>query len=47
MLAKGIIALVVFCQPIEGVIRIISLRKADREEQGEYEAAIQNGLDAD
>jgi uncharacterized protein len=47
MLAKGIIALVVFCQPIEGVIRIISLRKADREEQGEYEAAIQNGLEAD
>lgn len=46
MLAGGTLAFVVFSEPTPEVIRIISLRKADHEERGEYEAAIQNGLEA-
>jgi len=39
-------AFVAFAQHPDGTIRIISLRKADREERKEYEKAIQNGLEA-
>jgi uncharacterized protein len=45
MLASGAFAFVVFSEPMQDVIRIISLRKADHEERGKYEKAIQNGLD--
>jgi uncharacterized protein len=44
MLARGTIAFVVFSEPIQGLIRIISLRRADHEERKEYEKAIKNGL---
>jgi uncharacterized protein len=37
----------VFTEPRENVIRIISLRKANREEQSRYEQAIKNELGSD
>jgi uncharacterized DUF497 family protein len=40
------IAVVAFAERPQDTIRIISLRKADREERKEYEKAIQNGLEA-
>jgi uncharacterized protein len=43
---RGRCALVAFASRPDGTIRIISLRKADREERQEYEAALQNGLEA-
>ena len=46
ILSRGTVAFVVFSEPVEGLVRIISLRKADREERAEYEKAIQNGLGA-
>jgi uncharacterized protein len=42
---QGRLALVAFSEPTPDTIRIISLRKADHEEQKEYEKAIQNGLE--
>ena|ERR1700678_3772391 len=42
---QGRFALVAFAQLSDDTIRIISLRKADREERKEYEKAIQNGLE--
>lgn len=44
---KGRLAFVAFAELPEGTIRIISLRKATREERKEYEKAVQNGLEAD
>jgi len=44
MLARGTLAFVVFSEPIEGLIRIISLRRAKYAERKEYEKTIQNGL---
>jgi uncharacterized DUF497 family protein len=43
---QGRLAFVAFAQPSPDTIRIISLRKADREERKEYEKAIQDGLEA-
>lgn len=43
---KGSLAFVAFSERPDGTIRIISLRKASREERKEYEKAIQNGLEA-
>jgi uncharacterized protein len=40
------IVAIVFAETDPEVIRVISLRKADREERKEYEKAIQNGLEA-
>jgi uncharacterized DUF497 family protein len=40
------VAFVAFTQRPEDTIRIISLRKANREEREQYEDAIQNGLEA-
>jgi uncharacterized DUF497 family protein len=45
--SQGRIALVAFVERDPDVIRIISLRKANREERKDYENAIQNGLEAD
>lgn len=42
----GRMAAVIFAERDAETIRIISLRKADHEERGEYEKAIQNGLEA-
>jgi len=36
---------VAFAEPSPDIVRIISLRKADREEREEYEKAIQDGLE--
>jgi uncharacterized protein len=44
---QGGCAFVAFTEPSPGIIRIISLRKADHEERQEYENALQNGLEAD
>ena len=44
---QGHFAFVAFAQLSQDTIRIISLRKADREERKEYEKAIQDGLEAD
>jgi len=41
------IVVAVFTEPRENVIRIISLRKANREEQSRYEQAIKNELGSD
>jgi hypothetical protein len=41
---KGRLAFVAFTERPENTIRIISLRKANREERQEYEKAIQDGL---
>ena len=43
----GRVAQVVFAEPVPGIIRIISLRKATSRERKEYEKAIQDGLEAD
>jgi uncharacterized DUF497 family protein len=40
------VAFVAFAEPSDDTIRIISLRKANREERKDYEEAIQNGLEA-
>ena len=42
---RGRVAFVAFAAPAQDTVRIISLRKANREEQSEYEKAIQNGLE--
>jgi hypothetical protein len=42
---RGRVAHVVFAERSQETIRIISLRKADHDEQEEYEKAIQNGLE--
>jgi uncharacterized protein len=42
----GRITQIVFAEPVSGIIRIISLRKATSRERKEYEKAIQNGLEA-
>jgi uncharacterized protein len=42
--ARGTLAFVVFSEPVEDVIRVISLRKAKHVERREYEREIQNGL---
>jgi hypothetical protein len=44
---RGRILHVVFAERGPDTIRMISLRKADREERKEYEKAIQDGLGAD
>jgi uncharacterized DUF497 family protein len=41
---KGRVAFVAFAELPDGAIRIISLRKANREERKDYETAIQDGL---
>ena len=43
---RGHLAFVVFSESTDDTIRIISLRKADREERKQYERAIQDGLEA-
>jgi uncharacterized protein len=43
---RGRFVFLSFAECAEGVIRIISLRKADHEERKEYEEAIKNGLEA-
>jgi len=45
-MTRGCVAVVVFTEPEPGKIRIISLRKADYEDRQQYEAAIQDGLEA-
>jgi uncharacterized protein len=42
----GRLAFLSFVGRAEGVIRIISFRKADHEEREEYEEAIKDGLEA-
>jgi hypothetical protein len=42
---RGRVAFVAFAAPAQDTVRIISLRKANREEQSEYEKAIQDGLE--
>jgi uncharacterized DUF497 family protein len=44
---QGRVAFVAFAERPHDTIRVISLRKAAREERKEYENAIQNGLEAD
>ncbi len=44
---RGLTAVVIFTERSPDIIRIISLRKAHRDERDEYEKAIQNGLEAD
>jgi uncharacterized protein len=44
---RGRIAQVVFAERGPETVRIISLRRANHEEQEEYEKAVQNGLGAD
>ncbi len=41
---RGRVVVAVFTEPRQGVIRFISLRKANREEQRLYEEAIKNEL---
>jgi len=43
---RGRCAFVAFAQPAHDIIRIISLRRANREERKQYEKAIQDGLEA-
>jgi uncharacterized DUF497 family protein len=43
---RGRTAFVVFTEPSPDTIRIISLRKATRREEKQYQKAIQNGLEA-
>jgi len=43
---QGRVAFVAFAQPSDDIIRIISLRKADREEREQYEKALQDRLEA-
>ena len=44
---RGRVAFVAFAERPQDTIRIISLRKADREERQQYEKALQDGLEAD
>ena len=44
---QGRLAFVAFAERPEGTVRIISLRRATREERKEYEKAIQDGLGTD
>ena len=44
---RGRIALLAFAERSHDTIRIISLRKAGREEREQYEKALQDGLEAD
>jgi len=46
-MVRGRVASVAFAMHGEDTIRVISLRKASREEREEFEKAIQNGLEAD
>ena len=46
-IVRGRMAVVAFAERAPGIIRIISLRKADREDRKQYEEALQNGLEAD
>ena len=46
-MTRGRVALVAFAERAQDTIRIISLRKADREEREQYEKALQDGLEAD
>jgi uncharacterized DUF497 family protein len=43
---RGRTVAVIFTESAPETIRFISLRRADHEEQQEYEKAIQNGLEA-
>ena len=43
---RGILVVIVFTEPAPDVIRIISLRKATKNEKERYEKAIQDGLEA-
>jgi uncharacterized DUF497 family protein len=43
---RGRTAYVVFTEPSPDIIRIISLRKATRREDKQYQKAVQNGLEA-
>lgn len=42
---RGRVAFIAFAAPAQDTVRVISLIKANREEQSEYEKAIQNGLE--
>jgi uncharacterized protein len=42
----GRMTVIIFAELAPETIRIISLRRADREEREEYKKAIQNGLEA-
>ena len=44
---RGRVAFVAFAERPQDTIRIISLRKADREERQQYEKALQDGLETD
>jgi len=44
---QGRLAFVAFAERPDGTVRIISLRRATREERKEYEKAIQDGLGTD
>jgi len=46
-LLRNRVVVLAFAQPAEDVIRIISLRKADRDERKEFEKAIKDELGAD
>jgi hypothetical protein len=45
-MVRGRVAFVAFAEPSDDTVRIISPRKAGREERKDYEKAIQNGLEA-
>jgi uncharacterized protein len=45
MLTRGTLVFVVFSEPVQGLLRIISLRKAKHAERKEYEKAIEDGLE--
>jgi uncharacterized protein len=46
-MTRGRIAFVAFAESSQDRIRIISLRKADREEREQHEKALRDGLEAD
>jgi uncharacterized DUF497 family protein len=46
-LLRNRVVVLAFAQPAEDVIRIISLRKADRDERKEFEKAIKDELGSD
>jgi uncharacterized DUF497 family protein len=43
---RGRTVVVIFTERVPKTIRIISLRKANREEREQYEKALQDGLEA-
>jgi uncharacterized DUF497 family protein len=45
-LLKGIVVVIVFTERGENTIRVISLRKALKDERNRYEKAIRDGLEA-